>query len=182
MAVNAKYVRVVADAGMTANFMSIAGNSHRYHWLSSELIKAMLDKGINVYEKLAEPAEDGSIEVELTEENYTSDNSGIVFNEASGAVVVQDLEKERADYLQEVHEEFMEKLGLEIKDQLEEKVEKYNKQHPVSGPTGSGETMTEEEEEDLDTTEDTTNNSLSGGNSNNDSITGSETNSTGNNP
>lgn len=149
MSVTAKFVRTLAPAGSTANFTAITGNSHRYFWLSTELIKSMLKKDVRAFERLKEATEDGVKDIELTLENCMEANSNCVeFNKNSNDVVVKDYELKRAEELKEINEEFLENMGMEIKNELDKKVEKYNKKHSVE-ITASGEQMTEEEEGDL---------------------------------
>lgn len=51
--ITAKNVRTLAPGGGVANFMGITGNSHKYFWLSTDLIALMLSREIKVYERLA---------------------------------------------------------------------------------------------------------------------------------
>lgn len=148
MSVTAKFVRTLAPAGSTVNFTAITGNSHRYFWISTELIKSMLEKDIRVFERLKENTEEGVKDTELTLENYAEENTNCVkFDEDSNDIVIKDYELKRSEELQETHEEFLENIGLEIKSELDKKIEKYNKKHPSTEITASGEQMTEEDGE-----------------------------------
>lgn len=141
MAFDAKYVRTLAPAGGVINFISITGNSHRYFWIASSAIKLMLDRGIKVFEKLKKADKDGNTEIELTLENYNTNNSGEEFDETAGYIVVKNLEEERANELKKLQEEFLEEMGLKIAEELEEKVKKLNNsntQEPSTGGSDQG--------------------------------------------
>ena len=112
--IESKIVRTVAPAGVSVNFTGITGNSHHYYPCAVSLIKLMLERKVLVYEKLAEPAEDGSTEVQLTLENFDQDNSGEEV--AEDANIIPNLEEEIADKHAEEREAFLEEKGLEIKD------------------------------------------------------------------
>ena len=163
--ITAKNVRTLAPGGGVANFMGITGDSHKYFWLSTDLIKLMLDRHIRVFERLAPTEEqatneDGELlwyyvdtetggtvtiasdtepvpgegdipagveinpvmvevengEVELTEENYTTDNGGETLEEDSDVVVIQDLEGQRQDQYDTEMEAWLEEIGKTIKD------------------------------------------------------------------
>lgn len=112
--IESKIVRTVAPAGVAVNFAGITGNSHHYYPCAVSLIKLMLERKVLVYEKLAEPAEDGSTEVQLTLENFDQDNSGEEV--AEGANIIPNLEEQIANQHTEEREAFLEEKGLEIKD------------------------------------------------------------------
>ena len=112
--IESKIVRTVAPAGVAVNFAGITGNSHHYYPCAVSLIKLMLERKVLVYEKLAEPAEDGSTEVQLTLDNFDQDNSGEEV--AEDAHVIPNLEEEIATQHAEEREAFLEEKGQEIKD------------------------------------------------------------------
>ena len=112
--IQSKIVRTVAPAGVTVNFTGITGNNHQYYPCAVSLIKLMLERNVLVYEKLAEPAEDGSTEVQLTLENFNQDNSGEAVEE--GAHVIPNLEEQIANQHAKEREAFLEEKGQEIKE------------------------------------------------------------------
>lgn len=138
MDIDAKYVRTLAPAGSTANFTSIAGNSHRYFWLSIDLIEALLEQGIKVFEKLKVQDANGNSEIELTLQNFNSNNNGIEYDD--NEVVVKDHEAIRAKELKESKEEDLKNIGLEIKKAMDKRMSKFTF-------TASGESMIEEDGE-----------------------------------
>lgn len=115
MAITAKMIRTLAPAGSSINFMSLCGNSIFDYPCSITMIKTMLERGVKVYEQLAEPAEDGSTEIELTLENYAEDNGGIEIED--NADIIPDIELEVATAHAEEYEENMKNKGLNIKEQ-----------------------------------------------------------------
>lgn len=121
--IKAKVVRTLAPAGVSINFVGICGNSHHYYPTDITLIKLMLDRNILVYEKLAEPAEDGSTEVLLTLENYDQDNDGEEV--AEDAVIIPNIEKQIQDAHAAEREDFLAEKGLEIKDKQEKTYKEY---------------------------------------------------------
>ena len=163
--ITAKNVRTLAPGGGVANFMGITGDSHKYFWLSTDLIKLMLDRHIRVFERLLPTEEqatnddgekmwyyidpdtgatisiasedepvpgEGDIpdgveiepvmvtvengEVELDEDNYTTDNGGETLEEGSDIVVIQDLEGQRQDQYDAEMEAWLEEIGKTIKE------------------------------------------------------------------
>lgn len=135
MAVEAKYVRMYAPGGAALNFMGVTGNSHFAYPVSITMIKKALERGILVFEELAEPAEDGSLEVQLTLENYEANNGG---KEVKDAVVVPDIEKQVMEAAAAVSEERLAAQGLEIKAKQEKIVEEYNKANGIQVIEGTG--------------------------------------------
>lgn len=111
--ITAKNVRTLAPGGGVANFMGITGNSHRYFWLSTDLIKLMLDRGIRVFEENEDPEVK---EVELTLENYNQDTGGATLDEDSDIVVIQDLEGQRQAMYDAEKEEWLAEVGKNIKE------------------------------------------------------------------
>lgn len=111
--IKAKKVRLLAPGGGVLNFVGVTGNSHFAYPVSTTLIKTALERKIRVFETLATPAEDGSTEVELTLENYASDNGGAVVAETD--CVVPDIEKEVSDLHADEAVEWIKKKGREIK-------------------------------------------------------------------
>jgi hypothetical protein len=81
--ITAKNVRTLAFGGGVANFMGITGNSHKYFWLSTDLIKLMLDRHIKVYERLL-PTEEQAKNADGDLLWYYTDADGNVINVASG--------------------------------------------------------------------------------------------------
>lgn len=81
--ITAKNVRTLAFGGGVANFMGITGNSHKYFWLSTNLIKLMLDRHIKVYERLL-PTEEQATNDDGELLWYYTDEEGNVINVASG--------------------------------------------------------------------------------------------------
>lgn len=81
--ITAKNVRTLAFGGGVANFMGITGNSHKYFWLSTDLIKLMLDRHIKVYERLL-PTEKQATNDDGELLWYYTDADGNVINVASG--------------------------------------------------------------------------------------------------
>ena len=81
--ITAKNVRTLAFGGGVANFMGITGNSHKYFWLSTDLIKLMLDRHIKVYERLL-PTEEQAKNAGGDLLWYYTDADGNVINVASG--------------------------------------------------------------------------------------------------
>jgi hypothetical protein len=81
--ITAKNVRTFAFGGGVANFMGITGNSHKYFWLSTDLIKLMLDRHIKVYERLL-PTEEQAKNADGDLLWYYTDADGNVINVASG--------------------------------------------------------------------------------------------------
>lgn len=81
--ITAKNVRTLAFGGGVANFMGITGNSHKYFWLSTDLIKLMLDRHIKVYERLL-PTEEQAKNADGDLLWYYTDTDGNVINVASG--------------------------------------------------------------------------------------------------
>ena len=111
--IKAKKVRLLAPGGGVLNFVGVTGNSHFAYPVSTTLIKTALERKIRVFETLATPAEDGSTEVELTLENYASDNGGAVVAETD--CVVPDIEKAVSDLHATEAVEWIKKKGREIK-------------------------------------------------------------------
>ena len=81
--ITAKNVRTLAFGGGVANFMGITGNSHKYFWLSTDLIKLMLDRHIKVYERLL-PTEEQATNDDGELLWYYTDADDNVINVASG--------------------------------------------------------------------------------------------------
>lgn len=81
--ITAKNVRTLAFGGGVANFMGITGNSHKYFWLSTDLIKLMLDRHIKVYERLL-PTEEQAKNADGDLLWYYTDADDNVINVASG--------------------------------------------------------------------------------------------------
>lgn len=154
MAVDAKYVRVLSPAGKTVNFTAITGNSHRYYWLTSDLIKTMLDKKIRVFEKLKAVDASGKTEIELTKKNFDSNNNGKEYDATSGEIVIKDLEKERALELKKYQEEFLEELGFAIAEQLEANVTNYKEKKRVPIVVDAEEEVDDTSDDDADDTVD----------------------------
>ena len=111
--IKAKKVRLLAPGGGVLNFVGVTGNSHFAYPVSTTLIKTALERKIRVFETLATPAEDGSTEVELTLENYASDNGGATVAETD--CEVPDIEKEVSDLHADEAVEWIKKKGREIK-------------------------------------------------------------------
>ena len=122
--IRAKYVRLESPAGTVANFQGITGKNHKLVWISMDLIKVLLDKGVKVYEFIpGESTEDPEThvitttensEILLTLENYEDSNGGKEFTEND--VIVTDLEKERNVKLKEIEEN---NLNLRVKEIIE---------------------------------------------------------------
>lgn len=121
--IKAKFVRTVAPAGVSINFTGICGNSHHYYAVDISLIKLMLERGVLVYEKLEEPAEDGSTEVLLTLDNYNTDLDGQEIS--SSEVIVPNIEKQIQDTHTAERTEFLREKGLEIKDKQTQSYKEY---------------------------------------------------------
>lgn len=81
--ITAKNVRTLAFGGGVANFMGITGNSHKYFWLSTDLIKLMLDRHIKVYERIL-PTEEQAKNADGDLLWYYTDADDNVINVASG--------------------------------------------------------------------------------------------------
>ena len=119
--ITAKFVRTLAPGGATLNFTGITGNSHKAVAMPLTLIKKALDRGVKVYELIEIKDEDNEVigyeDLELTEENYASDNGGKEVTASNN--IVPDVEKEREDiHAAEMAERLAEK-GLEIKERQE---------------------------------------------------------------
>lgn len=119
--ITAKFVRTLAPGGATLNFTGITGNSHKAVAMPLTLIKKALDRGVKVYELIEVKDEDENVigyeDLELTAENYASDNGGKKVTASNN--VVPDVEKEREDtHAAEFAERLAEK-GLEIKAKQE---------------------------------------------------------------
>ena len=123
--INAKFVRILAPGGVTLNFTGITGNSHKAVAMPVTLIKKALDRGAKVYELIEEKDEDENVigysEVELTVENYATDNGGKEVTASNN--VVPDIEKELAELHAAEFQERLEQKGLEIKERQEELAE-----------------------------------------------------------
>ena len=116
MAITAKYVRTLAPGGAALNFVGITGNSHRYFPVSTTLIEKALRRGVKVYELVetldAENNVTATSEIELTLENFESDNGGKAV--AEGVNIVPDIEKETADKHAEEFAAILTEKGLAI--------------------------------------------------------------------
>lgn len=134
MAINAKYVRLKAPAGTVVNFQGITGKNHKQLWISTDLIKVLLDKKVKVYEFIPKKVDvdEATGEVTVTEEdkeiildedNYTTDNGGKELTDSD--VVVIDLEKERHDKMKEIEASNLELRNQEILKLTEQMAKDY---------------------------------------------------------
>ena len=106
MAVNAKWVRITAPAGVSCNYMAVTGNLNATV-VSFDIIKRLIDRGALVEELKT----DGTF-ITLDEKNYNTDNSGKVVDET--AQYVADIEKEHNDAFQERYDARIEEIKKEI--------------------------------------------------------------------
>ena len=134
--IKAKYVRMYAPGGAVINFCGVTGNTHFAYPVEVTVIKKALDRGILVFEELAEPAEDGSLEVQLTLENYKASNGGKVVG--NDVTVVPDIEQKIIDTHAAEAAAAAAAQGLEIKAKQEKIVEEYNKANGIQVIEGSG--------------------------------------------
>lgn len=117
----AKFVRTLAPGGATLNYTGITGNSHKAVAMPLSLIKKGLERGVKFYELIEEKDDDGNVtgysEVELTLENYDSDNGGKAVEATNN--VVPDVEEERKTIHDQEYADRLAEKGLEIKKRQE---------------------------------------------------------------
>lgn len=106
MAVNAKWVRITAPAGVSCNYMAVTGNLNATV-VSFDIIKRLIDRGALVEELKA----DGTF-ITLDEKNYNTDNGGKVVDET--AQYAADIEKEHNDAFQARYDTRIEEIKKEI--------------------------------------------------------------------
>ena len=106
MAVNAKWVRITAPAGVSCNYMAVTGNLNATV-VSFDIIKRLIDRGALVEELKT----DGTF-ITLNEKNYNTDNGGKVVDET--AQYAADIEKEHNDAFQAKYNARIEEIKKEI--------------------------------------------------------------------
>lgn len=106
MAVNAKWVRITAPAGVSCNYMAVTGNLNATV-VSFDIIKRLIDRGALVEELKT----DGTF-ITLDEKNYNTDNDGKVVDET--AQYAADIEKEHNDAFQARYNARIEEIKKEI--------------------------------------------------------------------
>ena len=106
MAVNAKWVRITAPAGVSCNYMAVTGNLNATV-VSFDIIKRLIDRGALVEELKT----DGTF-ITLDEKNYNTDNGGKVVDET--AQYAADIEKEHNDAFQTRYDARIEEIKKEI--------------------------------------------------------------------
>ena len=106
MAVNAKWVRITAPAGVSCNYMAVTGNLNATV-VSFDIIKRLIDRGALVEELKT----DGTF-ITLNEKNYNTDNGGKVVDET--AQYAADIEKEHNDAFQARYDARIEEIKKEI--------------------------------------------------------------------
>ena len=106
MAVNAKWVRITAPAGVSCNYMAVTGNLNATV-VSFDIIKRLIDRGALVEELKT----DGTF-ITLDEKNYNTDNSGKVVDET--AQYAADIEKEHNDASKAKYDARIEEIKKEI--------------------------------------------------------------------
>ena len=106
MAVNAKWVRITAPAGVSCNYMAVTGNLIATV-VSFDIIKRLIDRGALVEELKT----DGTF-ITLNEKNYNTDNGGKVVDET--AQYAADIEKEHNDAFQAKYNARIEEIKKEI--------------------------------------------------------------------
>ena len=106
MAVNAKWVRITAPAGVSCNYMAVTGNLNATV-VSFDIIKRLIDRGALVEELKT----DGTF-ITLDEKNYNTDNGGKVVDET--AQYAADIEKEHNDASKTKYNARIEEIKKEI--------------------------------------------------------------------
>ena len=106
MAVNAKWVRITAPAGVSCNYMAVTGNLNATV-VSFDIIKRLIDRGALVEELKT----DGTF-ITLNEKNYNTDNGGKVVDET--AQYAADIEKEHNDASKAKYDARIEEIKKEI--------------------------------------------------------------------
>ena len=106
MAVNAKWVRITAPAGVSCNYMAVTGNLNATV-VSFDIIKRLIDRGALVEELKT----DGTF-ITLDEKNYNTDNGGKVVDET--AQYAADIEKEHNDASKAKYNARIEEIKKEI--------------------------------------------------------------------
>ena len=106
MAVNAKWVRITAPAGVSCNYMAVTGNLNATV-VSFDIIKRLIDRGALVEELKT----DGTF-ITLDEKNYNTDNGGKVVYET--AQYAADIEKEHNDAFKARYDARIEEIKKEI--------------------------------------------------------------------
>ena len=106
MAVNAKWVRITAPAGVSCNYMAVTGNLNATV-VSFDIIKRLIDRGALVEELKT----DGTF-ITLDEKNYNTDNGGKVADIT--AQYASDIEKEHNDAFQAKYNARIEEIKKEI--------------------------------------------------------------------
>lgn len=106
MAVNAKWVRITAPAGVSCNYMAVTGNLNATV-VSFDIIKRLIDRGALVEELKT----DGTF-ITLDEKNYNTDNGGKVVDET--AQYAADIEKEHNDASKAKYDARIEEIKKEI--------------------------------------------------------------------
>ena len=106
MAVNAKWVRITAPAGVSCNYMAVTGNLNATV-VSFDIIKRLIDRGALVEELKT----DGTF-ITLDEKNYNTDNGGKVVDET--AQYTADIEKEHNDASKAKYNARIEEIKKEI--------------------------------------------------------------------
>ena len=106
MAVNAKWVRITAPAGVSCNYMAVTGNLNATI-VSFDIIKRLIDRGALVEELKT----DGTF-ITLDENNYNTDNGGKVVDIT--AQYAADIEKEHNDAFQAKYDARIEEIKKEI--------------------------------------------------------------------
>ena len=106
MAVNAKWVRITAPAGVSCNYMAATGNLNATV-VSFDIIKRLIDRGALVEELKT----DGTF-ITLDEKNYNTDNDGKIVDET--AQYAADIEKEHNDASKAKYDARIEEIKKEI--------------------------------------------------------------------
>ena len=112
---DAKMVRTDTPAGVVTNYIANTGNSYHAYPVSTSLIKKMIDRGVLVYEQLAEENEKGETEVLLDSDTYSSTTTGAV-TVGSDTLIIPDIEQEIINRHAAEYEELLKEKGLAIKD------------------------------------------------------------------
>lgn len=106
MAINAKWVRITAPAGVSCNYMAVTGNLNATV-VSFDIIKRLIDRGALVEELKT----DGTF-ITLNKTNYNTDNGGKVVDET--AQYAADIEKEHNDAFKARYDARIEEIKKEI--------------------------------------------------------------------
>lgn len=107
MAVNAKWVRITAPAGVSCNYMAVTGNLNATV-VSFDIIKRLIDRGALVEELKT----DGTF-IALDEKNYNTDNTGAKPVDET-AQYAADIEKEHNDAFKARYDARIEEIKKEI--------------------------------------------------------------------